>query len=496
MTVRSLSLFKTFFLGLCIAQIVATIQVYLSNIGLYRSLEALNYAGYLTVPNQQVMQTLPGFTAAFFGGLFFTVSVGACISLLSIGAVWLWDHLLRRNLFASIGLVSIWAGCLIMANIRGIELMVSAYFLCIPGTVVFIAVRRRPAGARDKRWSSGILYAGPVVLLTGLWLTQMDAHLFADIRDHLLLSNRLGRKINNFYYTYTLYPAEVFKSLHQKMVKTYCLEDVRDPSMAKSIERRMVDYDYLRLENYSPVDVTISKPGASLIFRRKQADILKVAPQDFFSDPEEILKEVSAQADRHRFFRRFTFFSLLIGFPIALYLFVAFVFLTLGGFFLSMRASSRWASAICLAIGIALFAVFVSSRVKMTEIRDVASALESRRWQEKVAALKLIGAEGMEVADFQAYKGMLESSSIPVRYWLARCMAVSRKPETYDDLVGLLHDPHPNVVSMSLYALGKRGNTKAISLILDQIDESNHWYTQWYAYKALRRLGWKQTGLR
>jgi HEAT repeat protein len=88
---------------------------------------------------------------------------------------------------------------------------------------------------------------------------------------------------------------------------------------------------------------------------------------------------------------------------------------------------------------------------------------------------------------------MLKSPHIPVRYWLARALAVSRKPETYDDLLSFLDDPHPNVVSMAFYALGKRGDRSAIGLILHRIETSRHWYVQWYAYKALRRLGWKQT---
>jgi len=109
--------------------------------------------------------------------------------------------------------------------------------------------------------------------------------------------------------------------------------------------------------------------------------------------------------------------------------------------------------------------------------------------------LKLIEKQGMEVSDFKAYRSMLASPHIAVRYWLARSLGVSRKPETYEDLLGLLDDPHPNVVSMAFYALGRRGNTRAISIILDNIDTSDHWYSQWYAYRALRRLGWKQTGL-
>ena len=35
-----------------------------------------------------------------------------------------------------------------------------------------------------------------------------------------------------------------------------------------------------------------------------------------------------------------------------------------------------------------------------------------------------------------------------------------------------------------------------INKILKRIEKSLHWYEQWYAYKALRALGWKQTILK
>lgn len=483
-------------LGLIIAQILSTIQVHLSNVRLYRSLLAVSDAGYMTIPNQRIMQTLPGFAPAFFGGLFFTLSVGACITLLSLGAVWLWDRLFHRNKLVSIVLVAIWAGCLVMVNIRGIDPMVSSYFLFVPCAVLFVTLPRMPAGSRGRRLREGIVYVGPVLFLAALWFTQMDSHLFLDIRDHLLLSNRFGTKINDFYYTYTLYPAEAFKSLDQKVLKTYQMGHIQDNAIAESIDRRLVNLDYFRVEGDSPVDLTISQRGAFLVFSSEQRDILEVTPQAFFSNTGRLLREFSVGSDRHRFFRQFTFFSLLMGFPIILYVILFSSFRAATGLFLNMGSSSMCASAICLALGVALFAFFVQSRVKSPEVRDVASALESERWQEMVAALKLIEKGGKEIGDFKAYRGMLKSPHIPVRYWLVRALGVSREPETYDDLLGFLDDPHPNVVSMAFYALGKRGDKRAISVILNSVEVSNHWYNQWYAYKALRNLGWKQTGLR
>jgi len=100
--------------------------------------------------------------------------------------------------------------------------------------------------------------------------------------------------------------------------------------------------------------------------------------------------------------------------------------------------------------------------------------------------------ERLDMADFPAYRRMLASPHIPERYWLVKALAVSRHPETYHDLLAFLDDPHANVVSMAFYGLGQRGDRQAIKEILRRIQTSDHWYNQWYAYKALRRLGWRQ----
>ncbi|MBW1848739.1 MAG: HEAT repeat domain-containing protein [Deltaproteobacteria bacterium] len=91
---------------------------------------------------------------------------------------------------------------------------------------------------------------------------------------------------------------------------------------------------------------------------------------------------------------------------------------------------------------------------------------------------------------------MLKSAHVPELYWLVKALSVSRKAETYDDLLTFLDNPHPNVVCMAFYALGRRGDKSAVKRILKTIEKSDHWYCQWYAYKALRTLGWKQIKLK
>jgi HEAT repeat protein len=144
-------------------------------------------------------------------------------------------------------------------------------------------------------------------------------------------------------------------------------------------------------------------------------------------------------------------------------------------------------------VGIATLAYFHFSKVENINWKDLAEALVSNRWQKRVAALKMIDRKGIEIGRFKAYEKILESPYIAERYWLARALGVSRQPETYKQLLLSLDDQNTNVVCMALYSLGRRGNIEAVKKIMNVLETSNHWYEQWYAYKALRNLGWSQT---
>jgi len=483
---------RVLLLGLFAAQVIAFIQVYLSNADLYRTLVAIKQAGYLPIPNQRTMYSLQEFGPAFFGGLFFTLSVGAGLSLLSLAAVWVWDRLLHRNKFLLIPFLMLWMGCLLVVNLRGFCPMVTLYFLVIPPVVFVATLRWMPEQASQRVWLNRMIHFIPITLLAVLWTSQMDRHLFLDLRDNLLLSNPLGTRINDFYYGYTLYPAEAFKSVDQKMLKTCSLENIQKESLVRSMERQLLNYDYLHVGGDAEVDLNIAQEGSILLFDNRGRTILRTAAKDFFSRPGTVLKEFSLTTDRHAFFRHFTLFSLLIGFPITLYVILYALFHLISCLFLDVRISSVIASILCFSVGITLLVIFHQSRVRKMEVEDLTEALESKRWQKRVAALKIIQQKGIEVGDFQAYQGMLRSPHIPERYWLVRALGVSKQSETYKDLLAFLDDPHPNVVCMAFYALGRRRDKRAVSEIIKRIETSDDWYNQWYAYKALRTLGWRQ----
>jgi len=490
---RRLYAAKVLLVGLCVGQILATIQVYLSNRALYNTLAIIGDAGYLVVPNERIMPRLQELDPAIFGGLFFSLSVGAGLSLASFALAWIWDRVFGRSRLVLALFCLLWAGLILALNCRGLCLMASSYFLIIPPLAWFATIRWVPPPAKHRAWAKSLIHCIPIALLALLWSSQMDKGLFTGIRDHLLLSNPIGKRVNDFYYTYTLYPAEVFKSLDQRMLKACTLKSVGEGPVVLHLERGLLKHDYLIVPTEKAISLEIVQEDNELLFRNQEKVIIRATVQDFVSRTGDILKDFSARSDPYVLFRKLTFFSLLIGFPIALYILFHALFCIVLSLFFDSNTSLAVASLICLLIGVALLVqVHRGSGIRI-ETRALNAALKSDRWQERVAALKAIADKGLEIARFPGYQEIRRSKHVPERCWLARSLGVSRKDATYRDLLAFLDDPHPNVVCMAFYALGQRGDRRAIMEIKRRIETSDDWYNQWYAYKALKALGWKQS---
>jgi Ca2+/Na+ antiporter len=481
------------FSGLLMAQALATIQVYLSNLNLYATVSAANAAGYLTIPNQQVMASLQSFSPAFFGGLFFTFTIGAGITLGSMAAAWTWIRIFHSNKFMLLFIFFAWAGALILVNIEGFCPIPTLYFLLIPPVLFKLTMKRESHRDKSSSRMQKLAHLIPIPLLALLWFSQYDKAMFLDLRDNLLLSNILGRKFSDFYYTYTLYPAEAFKSLDQKIVKTYALENIQSHSIKLDLQNRLIANGFLLLPDTDNVDLKIGQQEGNLGFRSGDGMVLQIPVNQFLADSRKNLQEFSQRTDRNHTFRQFTFLSLLIGFPVLIYMVLQAVLYFLFFLFLNREAAALTASIMCLLIGIIVLVYFQLNRSGNIDFKEVSQALESNRWQIRVAALKTIQQEKLEIADYKAYPRLLDSRIPQVRYWLVRSLAFSRRSGTYDDLLTFLDDKNTNVRCMAFYALGLRRNPNAIKPILERIRISDNWYSQTYAYNALRSLGWKQT---
>ncbi|MGD8209161.1 MAG: HEAT repeat domain-containing protein [Desulfobacterales bacterium] len=481
------------FIGLLIAQVMATTQVYLSNLKLYATVSAVIAAGYLAIPNQQVMGSLQKFVPAFFGGFFFTFTIGAGITLGTMAAAWVWDRFFCRHRYILFLFLSVWGASLLFVNIHGFNLIPSLYFLIIPPVTFKLTVKRKPRNEIRWRRLQQLVYVIPIPLLALLWFTQFDKAIFLDLRDNLLLTNHWGRKFSDFYYSYTLYPAEAFKSLDQKNIKTCALENIQTRSSHENLKSRLMAGGYLLLPNSAIVDLKIVQNRENLDFRSRQRLIFQIPLNQFLSDSQKILQRFSQRIDRQAPFRQITFLSLLLGFPVLIYmvLHAVWYYLLLG--FVERKTAGLTASIICLLVGIIVLIYFLSNRSDIIDIKDIPQALESDNWQTRVSALKTIQQQKLKITDYKAYPQLLNSRIPQDRYWLVKTLAYSRGPGTYEDLLTFLNDKNTNVRCMALYALGVRKNPSAINPILERVKQSDSWYSQTYAYHALRTLGWKQT---
>jgi HEAT repeat protein len=118
--------------------------------------------------------------------------------------------------------------------------------------------------------------------------------------------------------------------------------------------------------------------------------------------------------------------------------------------------------------------------------------LASEKWQDNVDALKTLVRQKRPFPLKADASGLAANPSIPVRYWLARSLSQRSAPKTYAILMKLMDDPQPIVTCQALYSLGKRKEANAIRNVLHKINQSDHWYVQWYGYNALKALGWRQ----
>ena len=468
------------------------LQVYLSNKILFQTVSTLEHAGYLTIPNSLVAPTLNAFGPAFSGGIFFTLSIGAALSVFSVVIAWFWDRIVARNRTWLGPIVLLWLIPAAAMNGQGFSPMVTAYFLLVPFVVFMVTLKWIPPANRDEKWTSKVIPFAPIALLTLIWTANADRFLFLDIRDFLLLSNPVGQKVDRFYYRYTLYPAQVFKTLQQKTLKTCRMPALEDNGNAKRLQHIFIENDYLPVEAAGPVDLEVNISRNNLELKHDGKPIIQTTVTAFFSQSQKFLQDFSLNMDKYGPFRQATIVCLVLGFPVLLYLTVFSVIHFAVGFFVPPFRAFLVTACLCFVIGLALLAPLVLGRSKTVPLEQVQEALNAPSWKQRVSALRTVVDRKAEIGKFPAYRQMLTSPHLPVRYWVTKALGASRQPQTFQALMVLLDDPHPNVVSMAFHALRQRGNRRVVGEILKRIKTSDHWYNQWYAYRTLRALGWSQ----
>ncbi len=487
------------FAGILAAQILFSVLVYFSNISLYQNLEAIRHSGYVIVPNELVMPSLQSIKPAIYGGLFFALTTGAGLTLMTFLMVCVWRRFSNQY------------GLLLALFLAATVVFTIKFNYHIPMTLACILTIGAAISASLKFFPNTIERGYPllslfanhlgVILLIGLiWMPVINKNIFVSIRDNLLLSNPIGKQINDFYYKYTLYPAETFKSLDQKLLKS-CHINTHDKNQFKQIKQKMIAQDYLAVDKKFTPDLTIDTEKNMLIFLRHGKKIHQCSFVEFLKNSPKILESISQKTDHNQFLRKITFLSLITASPLICYIFLH-AFFMLGLFFVKSKifrmAGASTACLIILTLPAISFYHQPVDAIGSERLKGLSKNLRSEIWQDRVAALKVISDHNIRMNRYiepDQLDRLIQSPMIADRYWLAKALGSSRTIASYRLILRLLDDPQPNVVCMAMHSLGKQNHRKApvaINEILRRIKISEHWYVQWYAYKALKRLGWKQ----
>ncbi len=493
--------------GLVTAQVIGSIQVGWSNRLLYRHLQAVVSAGYLAVPNAAIEPGLQSVRAALGGGLFFTLTIGALTTLLTIGWLRWWaDGFCRPKSGMGIisGICTIASGTII---IRTGDFPAAAYLFFVPAAVCLVFNRRNMAtdsrcqpinnraenvGKRRVFFLNAFWFWAPLIILVWVARPFYSPRIFFDVRDRLLLSHPAGRLVNDFYYRYTLYPAESFKSLAQKQIRTFHWAGTVENAQEKEIVDMLVARDYLPVAANADPDLIIQFVDSDTLLFGEGPEAVRVKVSDFINRPGKGLRQVSDTADTHWFLRRLTYVSLVIGFPLLIYLMVYGWVRWGAGFIFSLRICRVVASVVCLLTGMIVLWSVTNGRPENITETMLPALVNAKDGRLRVAALKWMEEKQIDPSQFKAYPTFLESPRIVERYWVARALAHGHRGKIDLDLVQLLEDPSLNVVCMALQSLGQRGEREVIPRILDLMKKTTHWYVQLHAYYALKGLGWQQ----
>ena len=522
-TVRLLYPVRVVLLGLAVCQVIGTVLVYLSNRALAAKIVAIQAAGYGPLPGVNIDPPLSSLEAAFAGGSFFTLSTGAGVVMLAFAGTLLVMPLpslyraFRSSVLSSGWRLSVltvllvtafvaalpviaWAALLVLANVRGFCPGLTAFLALVPPVVIWATVKWAPGRAGHPRlaWRNPVHFT-LIAILLALWGARLDADVFLNFKDNLLLTSAPGVKVVDFYYRYTLYPAEVFKRLADKQIKTVQARGVDDPGPARRLASVLERQGYFLVPGHlDAADVQLVFRQDDIFLQQAGKTVRTVDRKTFMTSAADQLNHFSEATDRHAFFRRFTLLALMGVAPLVLYLLVYGLFCTVSGMAAGIRTASLLAPVLCFIFwGGIIFYLDMPPAEGFSQERAATAIREGDR-RERLAALRYIHAEGLDITCFPGYEDLLQTPDPAHRYWLIKALGKSRAPVAATALARFLASDSAYLVCKAIEAGAVQAERQEPQTrqryreqLVRKMETSPNWYVQFYAYKAARRLGWK-----
>lgn len=422
---------------------------------------ALAALGVTALPGTGYAETLAGPLPAWAGALFFGLSLG-----LGWGALCgLWASASR----ALPGRWGRWAPWLLL--IPGAW---AAWFGDYPLAAALLLIGLGPAllgsfGERPSLRPMGLWLLLTVLVAAGFgpWAAAPEGP-FTRLRDRYLLTSPLGLAVDELYYRWTLYPAEVLKPLAALSQPTAGLTRPLTLADNRGFCSEALSQGILCLSGDGPgADFRVFAEAGDLELSRKGTQTPWPVNA---ADRRQDWQAFSRASDTALAVRRATGLALFVGCPLGLCGLIAALAAGVGAAFPAGRARVGASAGLALAAALGLAAAALSPG------------------PVKPARLRPLPAEGP--LPVEALRRHLESSNPVERFYAARAAARAGRAAT-SLLVDALSDPVINVRYAAAQALGSTGGAQARKALLEVLGSPEAWYVKERAYAALWRLDWR-----
>lgn len=417
---------------------------YISNQNLYFNTLLLKQTGNVVVPDATVLASMLDFKVILYSSFFITFTAGLIIAFI-------------------------------------ISLIISACFI-----------------NRESFFKIAEVFLPIAVSLT-LFLSTLYVYnkddIFPRIRDSILLSNTIGKSLNDFYYKYTLYAAETLQSPIQKQIKPCWI----DPNIKEKseLENALFQFGWLTTTNKINNTLHISKNFKSeLDFTHNNKLLLRTSMEKFLKTPKFFLDQYSDEIDSKKFLRILASIGLIPGIPLFLFFFVYFLFYI---FFVVTKNSSKaglLSSSIATFLFIGIIFFLNPEILKKPSPESTKILLFSAEPRDRIHGLRVLYTEKYEIDDFSHLSTEFLKGDAVEKYWFANTLSMKNTKQNIRMLKTLIDDESMNVRYAAINALAQIDpSEKSLKLFKQIINNSNsptnqnnsHWYVQFYAYNAYRK---------
>jgi len=475
---KKLSIFSIIIFILTISEMIASSQIYISNKNLLEKIKTIQVNNEFITPSYKILPLLESFKESLYGGLFLVFTAGLCFGFAGFfSAVLAKKTKYKKTLL----LISIIIVILATYNLH-FKLVI---WITLPLSVFLLTFFKY-----NKNIKFNIHAVITAFVILASILTFRGDSFFLDFRDKVLMTSSFGKSINNFYYRFTLPPAEVIKPLKQKALKTFNCNNI---NLKKKIYPLMKKFNYYPSDNINLSDLIISKNKKKIIFSDPKTStiskVISTSKKLSYQNISKILSNFSDKNDHASFFRKITLAGLVFVFPLSLFFISYSLLLKLLSFFLKPSFSEKATSLILLLLFLFLMKpLFLHNDINRNNYLKYINISKNRFLQRD--ALKFAYEKKIRINDIIIKNNFLNTDYIPLAYWSILSFRIQNRQDL-TIIAKKLNDKSVNIRYKAYEKLGKAPywlKKEATELIKNHYPYIKNWYVQLYAFNALKKL--------